>query len=78
VPSAAAGLALGALLAHLIIPALTLSPAGGRPALPPEVAVPWLAAAGLAAVIAAFPVLLAPLAGRFRDTVAVLRQGARE
>jgi hypothetical protein len=78
IPSAAAGLALGALLAHLIIPSLTLSTSGARPVLPPLVQVPWLIGAVLAVVVAAFPVLLAPLAGRFRDTVAVLRQGARE
>jgi ABC-type antimicrobial peptide transport system permease subunit len=78
VPSAAAGLALGALLAHLIIPSLTLSASGAKPVLPPQVQVPWLTGAVLAVVLATFPVLLAPLAGRFRDTVAVLRQGARE
>ena len=34
VPSAVVGLALGALLAHLIVPALTLTPTGGAPAIP--------------------------------------------
>ncbi len=78
VPSAAAGVILGAVLAQLIVPALTLTPAGGAPVLPVIVTVPWLLAAALAAVIAAFPVLIAPLAGRASDTVAVLRQGAQE
>jgi len=78
VPGAAAGVALGAVLAHLIVPALTLTPTGGVPALPVLVEVPWLLAAGLAAIIAAFPVIVAPLTGRASDTVAVLRQGAQE
>ena len=78
VPGAAAGVALGAVLAHLIVPALTLTPTGDVPALPVLVEVPWLMAAGLAAIIAAFPVLVAPVTGRASDTVAVLRQGAQE
>jgi hypothetical protein len=32
----------------------------------------------MAAIIAAFPVIVAPLTGRASDTVAVLRQGAQE
>ena len=78
VPSAIVGLALGALLAHLIVPALTLTPTGGAPAIPVVVQVPWLIAAALAAIIAAFPVIVAPLTGVASDTVTVLRQGAQE
>jgi FtsX-like permease family len=78
VPSAAAGVALGAVLAHLIVPALILTPTGGVPALPVIVTVPWLIAGAMAAVIAAFPVIVAPLTGRASDTVTVLRQGAQE
>ncbi len=78
VPSAVVGLALGALLAHLIVPALILTPTGGAPALPVLVQVPWLIAGAMAAVIAAFPVIVAPLTGVASDTVAVLRQGAQE
>ena len=77
-PSAAAGVALGAVLAHLIVPALILTPTGGVPPLPVIVTVPWLIAAAMAAVIAAFPVIVAPLTGRASDTVTVLRQGAQE
>jgi hypothetical protein len=32
----------------------------------------------MAAIIAAFPVIVAPLTGRAGDTVTVLRQGAQE
>jgi hypothetical protein len=32
----------------------------------------------MTAIIAAFPVIVAPLTGRASDTVAVLRQGAQE
>ena len=78
VPSAVVGLALGALLAHLIVPALTLTPTGGAPAIPVVVQVPWLIAGALAAIIAAFPVIVAPLTGVASDTVTVLRQGAQE
>jgi ABC-type lipoprotein release transport system permease subunit len=77
VPSAAAGLALGVALAHLIVPALTLTPTGGASPVPVIVAVPWPVAVAMAAIIAAFPVIVAPLTGRASDTVAVLRQGAQ-
>ena len=78
VPSAAAGLALGVVLAHLIVPALTLTPTGGASPVPVIVEVPWPVAVTMAAIIAAFPVIVAPLTGRASDTVAVLRQGAQE
>jgi ABC-type lipoprotein release transport system permease subunit len=78
VPSAAAGLALGVVLAHLIVPALTLTPTGGASPVPVIVEVPWPVAVAMAAIIAAFPVIVAPLTGRASDTVAVLRQGAQE
>lgn len=78
VPGAVAGLATGALLARLIVPALTISPAGGLPALPVLVHIPWLLAVALAAVIAVFPVLLAPISIHgSRDTAAVLRVGGQ-
>ena len=78
VPSAAAGLALGVVLAHLIVPPLTLTPTGGASPVPVMVEVPWPVAVAMAAIIAAFPVIVAPLTGRANDTVAVLRQGAQE
>jgi hypothetical protein len=78
VPSAAAGLALGVVLAHLIVPPLTLTPTGGASPVPVMVEVPWPVAVAMAAIIAAFPVIVAPLTGRASDTVAVLRQGAQE
>src|SRR5690348_13114627 len=78
VPSAVTGLLLGALLAHLIVPSLTITPTGGIPALPVQVQIPWAIAVIIAAVIAAFPVLIAPLAARTGETISVLRQGAQE
>jgi FtsX-like permease family len=78
VPSAATGLLLGVLLAHLIVPSLTITPTGGIPALPVLVQIPWTAAVIIAAIIAAFPVLIAPLAARTGETISVLRQGAQE
>jgi hypothetical protein len=62
VPAAAVGLAIGTFLAHLVVPALTVTATGGLPPLPVIVTLPagWLVviAAGLPAV----PVLAAAVA----------------
>jgi hypothetical protein len=63
VPAAAAGLLLGTLLSHLIIPAASLTAAATRPVPPVAVHVPLLAAATVAVLIAAVPPLAATLAG---------------
>jgi hypothetical protein len=62
-PAAAAGLLLGTLLSHLIIPAASLTAAAARPVPPVAVHVPLLAAAAVAVVIAAVPPAAAALAG---------------
>jgi len=74
VPAAAVGLAIGITLAHLVVPALTVTATGGLPPLPVIVTLPagWiiLIAAGLPAV----PVLAAAVAGVGRpDPAAELR-----
>jgi hypothetical protein len=74
VPAAAFGLAIGFVLAHLVVPALTVTATGGLPPLPVLVTMPagWiiLIAAGLPAV----PVLAAAVATvRRPDPAAELR-----
>jgi hypothetical protein len=73
-PAAAVGLAIGTVLAHLVVPALTVTATGGLPPLPVLVTLPvgWiiLIAAGLPAV----PVLAAAVvAVRRPDPAAELR-----
>jgi hypothetical protein len=73
-PAAAVGLAIGAILAHLVVPALTVTATGGLPPLPVIVTLPagWivLISAGLPAV----PVLAAAVATvRRPDPAAELR-----
>jgi hypothetical protein len=73
-PAAAVGLAIGAILAHLVVPALTVTATGGLPPLPVIVTLPvgWIVviAAGLPAV----PVLAAAVATvRRPDPAAELR-----
>jgi ABC-type antimicrobial peptide transport system permease subunit len=61
IPAVAAGLALGTLLARLIVPAVTLTATGGhpQPGVLVQIPVAWPAAAAL--VTAAVPVILAAL-----------------
>jgi len=77
-PSAVAGLLLGAVLARLLVPALILTPTGAVPPLAAQVSIPWLAAGLVTAVVAAVPVLIAPLAGRHGSAALALRRGAQE
>ncbi len=74
IPAAAVGLAIGTVLAHLVVPALTVTATGGLPPLPVIVTLPvgWviLIAAGLPAV----PVVAAAVAAvRRPDPAAELR-----
>jgi len=58
-PAAAAGLGLGALLARLIVPAVTLTATGARPQPPVLVQIPLAVPVAVAVVIAAVPVVIA-------------------
>jgi hypothetical protein len=58
-PAAAAGLALGALLARLIVPAVTLTATGAHPQPPVLVQIPLAAPIAVALVTAAIPVAIA-------------------
>jgi ABC-type antimicrobial peptide transport system permease subunit len=60
-PSAAAGLALGAFLAELLVPAITLSPAATTPQPPVLIEFGWAATLGAALLLAVLPVLAAAL-----------------
>jgi len=74
VPAAAGGLLVGAALARLVVPALTLTAAGSRPVPPVLVQIPVGQAVLLAGAVAAFPVLAAAVsAARRPDPVADLR-----
>ena len=59
VPAAVAGLLVGAGLAHLLVPAITLTATAGRPFPPVLVLIPVGRAVLLAAILAALPVLAA-------------------
>ena len=73
-PAAAGGLLVGAALARLVVPALTLTAVGGRPVPPVLVQIPVGWAVLLAGAVAAFPVLAAAVsAARRPDPVADLR-----
>ena len=73
-PAAAGGLLVGAALARLVVPALTLTAAGTRPVPPVLVQIPAGWAVLLAGAVAAFPVLAAAVtAARRPDPVADLR-----
>jgi hypothetical protein len=61
VPAAAAGLLLGGVLARLVVPAVTLTAAGGHPVPSVLVQVPLAVPGALALAIAAVPVLIAAL-----------------
>jgi len=74
VPAAAGGLLVGAALARLVVPALTLTAAGTRPVPPALVQIPVGWAVLFAGAVAAFPVLAAAVsAARRPDPVADLR-----
>jgi hypothetical protein len=60
-PSAAAGLALGAFLAELLVPAITLSATATTPEPPVLIEFGWLPTLGVALVLAVLPVLAAAL-----------------
>lgn len=73
-PAAATGLLLGVILAHLLLPAITLTAAAAIPVPPVIVRVPVLTAAALALVISVLPVLMAAAtAVRRPDAAAALR-----
>jgi len=73
-PSAAAGLALGAVLAELLVPAITLTPSGTAPVPPVLVEIGWSLALLLALAVAVLPVLAAAAAiARRPDAAAELR-----
>ncbi len=77
VPAAAAGLVLGILLSRLIIPAVSLTAQAVRPDPPVLVQVPWLAAVGVAVIIALVPAVAAALAAT-RPRAAAARLRAEE
>jgi len=60
-PSAVAGLALGAFLAELLVPAITLSPQATTPQPPVRIEFSWLPTLGAALALAILPVLAAAL-----------------
>jgi len=73
-PSAAAGLALGAVLAELLVPAITLTPSATVPVPPVIIEIGWSQAIPLALAVAVVPVLAAALAiVRRPDAAARLR-----
>lgn len=74
VPAAATGLALGALLAHLLVPSVTLTASAAAPVVPVLVKVPLALAAGIALIVTAIPVLAAAASAVYRpDPAAELR-----
>jgi hypothetical protein len=74
IPAAAFGLLLGIGLAHLLVPALTLTATGGLPVPPVLVTIPWGWAIGVAAGLTAIPVLAAAISALRRpDPAADLR-----
>ena len=76
VPGAAAGAVIGAALAYLLVPAVTLTPGGSAPFPPVRVVIPLGWTALLALGIAAVPVVAAAIAGAYRpDPAAGLRAG---
>ncbi len=74
VPAAATGLLLGTVLAHLLVPAVTLTPAGAVPVPSALVEVPLGLAALLALAVTAIPVIAAAATAAYRpDPAAQLR-----
>jgi FtsX-like permease family protein len=73
-PSALVGLVLGAVLAELLVPAITLTVSGSAPVPPVIIQIAWLQALLLAAAVAVLPVLAASLTiARQPDAAAELR-----
>jgi hypothetical protein len=73
-PAAAVGLAIGVILAHLVVPALTVTATGGVPPLPVIVTLPALWISVIAVGLPAVPVLAAAVAAvRRPDPAAELR-----
>jgi FtsX-like permease family len=73
-PSALAGLALGVVLAELLVPAITLTASATTPVPPVIIQVPWSQALALALAVAVLPVLAAALTiARRPDAAAGLR-----
>jgi len=76
VPAAAAGVLIGVVLAHLLVPAVTLTSGAAAPFPPVQVVIPWGWTLLLALGIAAVPVLAAAGAAIYRpDPAAQLRAG---
>ena len=76
VPGAAAGAAIGAALAYLLVPAVTLTSGGSTPFPPVRVVIPLGWTALLALGIAAVPVVAAAAAAAYQpDPAAGLRAG---
>ena len=76
VPAAAVGAVIGVILAHLLVPAVTLTTGATAPFPPVQVVIPvgWIALLALA--VAAVPVLAATAAAVYRpDPAAQLRAG---
>ena len=76
-PAAVTGLALGAVLAHLLVPSVTLTASAAAPVVPVLVKVPLVAAVGIALIVTAIPVLAAATSAIYRpDPAAELRTAA--
>jgi hypothetical protein len=76
-PAAVTGLALGAVLAHLLVPSVTLTASAAAPVVPVLVKVPLAAAAGIALIVTAIPVLAAATSAIYRpDPASELRTAA--
>jgi hypothetical protein len=74
VPAALAGLALGVILAELLVPALTLTTSAAHPVPPVLIRFGWAQTLGLVVCVAVIPVLAAVLAmARRPDPAAALR-----
>jgi hypothetical protein len=73
-PAAATGLLLGTVLAHLLVPAVTLTATAAAPIVPVLVKVPVTTAALIALIVTAIPVLAAAASAVYRpDPAAQLR-----
>jgi ABC-type antimicrobial peptide transport system permease subunit len=76
-PAAATGLLLGTVLAHLLVPAVTLTASAAAPVVPVLVKVPVTTAALIALIVTAIPVLAAAASAVYRpDPAAQLRMAA--
>jgi FtsX-like permease family protein len=74
VPAALTGLLLGTVLAHLLVPAVTVTATAAAPAVPVLVKVPIVITLGIAVIVTAIPVLAAAAAAMYRpDPAAQLR-----